>query len=304
MLSKPSKSRLHKKLQILDKRMELTKEQVTLLNRLQSGYEGELQFYNLIKKFIPDDALVIFDILLNFNDTEFQIDCLIIFQYEIYLFEVKNYEGDFLFADNNWYLSSKEKVNNPLHQLNRTELLFSQFLKQNKASLKVNSHLVFINPMYMLYQAPVNLPIVFPAQLQRFLTKLRHVPSELNSYHDKILDLITTRHKTTSSYESPVDYNLGMLKKGIFCRYCNGSMEIFNSVKVQCNHCGDFDLIEKVIVRSAKEFEFLFPEKKITISRMHKWLNFKISKYIIRKVLQKNATVFGTNRNTFYKLNS
>jgi hypothetical protein len=92
----------------LNVRMKLeTKEENYYLN-LEKGYEGEQKFDKWTENF-SDNCLVLNDLLLEYNNTIFQIDSLIIPSNTIYLFEVKNYEGDFFIEADRWYSLSKQK---------------------------------------------------------------------------------------------------------------------------------------------------------------------------------------------------
>ncbi|MEH7418934.1 nuclease-related domain-containing protein [Neobacillus drentensis] len=70
------------------------------------------------------------DLLLESNDSKFQIDSLMIRQEPLLLFEVKNYKGDFNYENGRFYsLASNKEIKNPLLQLERCESLLRQLLQ-------------------------------------------------------------------------------------------------------------------------------------------------------------------------------
>ncbi len=69
---------------------------------LKQGYEGESEFDQRIIPLL-DGRLVINDLLLEHHNTLFQIDSLMMSTKSIYLFEVKNYCGDFYVDGERWY---------------------------------------------------------------------------------------------------------------------------------------------------------------------------------------------------------
>ena len=71
----------------------ISRENQNYIN-LEKGYEGERNFEVLLEHHLSE-GLILNDLLLEKNNTLFQIDSLLISQNSIYLFEVKNYEGDF-----------------------------------------------------------------------------------------------------------------------------------------------------------------------------------------------------------------
>ncbi|QKE72516.1 NERD domain-containing protein [Arthrobacter citreus] len=61
------------------------------------------------------------DLSFECNKSEFQIDSIGITGESIYLFEVKNYTGDYFIEEDRWYTKPKSELKNPYEQLKRTE---------------------------------------------------------------------------------------------------------------------------------------------------------------------------------------
>lgn len=82
-------------LRCLDPRMHLSAKEKLYLDNLEKGYEGELIFEKEWLEPLLGECFILNDCLFEVNNTYFQIDTLLILQKMIYLFDVKNYEGDF-----------------------------------------------------------------------------------------------------------------------------------------------------------------------------------------------------------------
>lgn len=108
---------------LLNSRKILLNEEATHLARLEKGYEGELLFDERVER-LSKEWLVLNDMLFESNNTEFQIDSVIIAQKPILLFEIKNYEGDYYIVDDDWYYINGTQIQNPVSQLERKEVLF------------------------------------------------------------------------------------------------------------------------------------------------------------------------------------
>src|SRR5699024_10524608 len=80
--------------QCLQGRKTFSKTEEHQYYKLLKGYEGEKHFSNLLKEQLHQDHLQINDLLLNNHGTVFQLDTLLIFNQTVYLFEVKNYQGE------------------------------------------------------------------------------------------------------------------------------------------------------------------------------------------------------------------
>ncbi|MFK4998085.1 nuclease-related domain-containing protein [Bacillus sp. N9] len=79
-------------LKFLNNRMDLSDDFKRYYFNLQKGYDGERMFDSLTES-LQSECLILNDLLLEINNTVFQIDTLIIFPETIYIFDVKNYEG-------------------------------------------------------------------------------------------------------------------------------------------------------------------------------------------------------------------
>jgi Nuclease-related domain len=111
-----------KLLRFLNSRMNLAAKEKQYFFNLEKGYEGERKLAALLEH-LSIDLIILNDLLLEHNNSIFQIDTLLISQNTIYLFEVKNYEGDFYIDAEIWYKKSGNEIKNPLLQLKRSESL-------------------------------------------------------------------------------------------------------------------------------------------------------------------------------------
>lgn len=100
-------------LKSLAARMSLSIKDEQLYFALKKGYEGERLFDSWTEK-LQCECLILNDLLLKQNNTLLQIDSLIIMSDTIYLFEVKNYEGDYYYELDKLYKLPKSEINNPL----------------------------------------------------------------------------------------------------------------------------------------------------------------------------------------------
>ncbi|MET3697195.1 nuclease-like protein [Bacillus oleivorans] len=173
-------------LRVLNSRMSLTENERQHYFNLKKGYEGEVMFDFLTEK-LQCDCLILNDLLLQQNNTTFQIDSLIITSETIYVFEVKNFEGDYYYESDRLYRNPNSEITNPLTQLTRSESLLRQLLKSLGFNITIKASVVFINPEFTLYQAPLNKPFIFPTQINRFLNKLNLIPSKLIKKQHMIL---------------------------------------------------------------------------------------------------------------------
>ncbi|WP_100012462.1 nuclease-related domain-containing protein [Lentibacillus sediminis] len=286
--------------EILDTRTTLpSKEKQQYLN-LKKGYEGECIFDFLLEK-LQYDCLLLNDLLLTVKGTTFQIDSVLITAEMIYLFEVKNYEGDFYYEGDTFFKKPRQEWTDPLIQLSRSESLLRQLLHQLGFVFPINANVVFINKEFTLYQAPLDQPIIFPTQLKRYLNKLNSTSSKLTRKHKLLADKLVALHIQNSPYTKLPSYDYDQLHKGITCANC-GSFEVHvKSRNCVCEKCGQGELVADAVMRSVGEFRVLFPERKVTTSGVHEWCGIVESRKRINRILEHYFKKVGQNRWIYFE---
>lgn len=289
-----------KKLGILNKRMELPEQEKLNYLALKKGYEGEVLFDSFTEK-LKLDCLILNNLLLKVNNTLFQIDTLIITQNTIYFFEVKNFEGDFIYEKDRLYTISNSEIKDPLLQLKRSQSLLRQLLQKLGYSFPIDSWVVFINPEFSLYQASPNDPIILPTQLERFLKKLDNIPSKLDQTHKKLAEQLLSLNIKDSPYSRSITYEYPQLKKIIICMVCGSYLSSRKGKKCICENCHHEEEFKSAVLRSVEEFRILFPEQKITTPIIHEWCGGIVSAKTISRILKSNLRVIGTRHFTYYE---
>lgn len=284
----------------LDTRMNLLPEDKQNYLNLKKGYEGEVMFDSLTDK-LEGDCYILNDLRLKFNNGVFQIDTLIIFQKIIQAFEVKNFEGDFFYEDGKLYIKNKTEIKDPLLQLRRSESLLRQLFQRLGFSILIEGSVVFINPEFTLYQAPLDAPIIFPTQLKRYMKTLNTTPSKLNGMHEKLADKLVSLHTEESPYETLPAYEYPKMKKGFTCKMCHSFMIIVAGNKCVCGQCNHAEDVETAVLRHVREFKLLFPDRKVTTNEIFEWCGVIDSKKRISRILGKNYKVMGVHQWTYYE---
>ncbi|WP_421378330.1 nuclease-related domain-containing protein [Bacillus salacetis] len=285
----------------LNNRMRLSKRDKHHYLNLEKGYEGEVQFDGMAEKRL-EDKFVLNDLLLEVHHSYSQIDTLSISNGVIHLLNIKNYEGDYYFdGDKLLKVSHEKEYKNPLLQLQRSATIMRQILQDLQEDYTVKPFVVFVNPQFTLYQAPLNQPIIYPTQLNRFLTTLDNTPSSLSDKNRNLANKLVAMHKTKNPFTQLPGYEYAKLRKGIYCKSCRSySLSTMNN-KFICGKCREEEKFEKAILRTTKEFRLLFPGKKITAKIIQEWCNVDLSRRTFSRVLKRNFTTLGSTKDVFYE---
>lgn len=182
-------------LELLNKRMELTSKEKQYYFSRKKGYEGEKMFDTSTEK-LQCDCLILNDLLFEVSNTTFQIDSLIMMSENIYFYEVKNYEGNYYYQSEKLFKIPKREVVNPLNQVSRCESLLRQLLLSLGYNPRIDASVVFINPEFTLYQAPMDKPIILPTQVKSYIETLNTITSKLTIRHKKLADQLVALHQT------------------------------------------------------------------------------------------------------------
>lgn len=286
-------------LRILDKRMNLTAEDHQNYKNKEKGFEGEVQFDLLTEK-LQSDCLILNDLLFEVNNSKFQIDTTIIFQEIIYPFEVKNYEGDFIFKPDCLEKISGKNYKNPLDQLKRSKFLLRQLLHNLGYNIPIEGSVVFVNPEFTLYQAPPYEPFILTTQLNKLVKKLEMLPAKLTNRHKKLADKLVSLHQIEPPYTRLPLYDYNQLRKGITCGACNSFSLFVSGNNFVCIQCGHQEEIESAVLRNVEEINLLFPEMRVTTNCVYDWCGEVVSKKKINRILTKKFKRMGQGRFSFY----
>lgn len=276
----------------LNARMELAAADEKLYNHLEIGFDGELIFDGWLKQ--AGEGLILNDLLFVTSNSHYQKDSLYIAPQKIYLFEVKNLSGDHFIEKEEWIsCTTKSEIKNPILQLKRCESLLRRQLQVLKCSLPVEAYVVFVNPEFHLYHAPLHSPLIFPSQWNRFSQRLKNVRIS-NGFHSKLAEKLLSLHVEKSPYERRPEFRYEDLLKGVVCGGCGRlGMEVFNKTKLVCRNCKRSERFKNGILRSVEEFRLLFPDRRVTTSQMYEWCGRIKDKRAFQRVLSENLDRIG-----------
>lgn len=114
----------------------------------------------------------------------------------------------------------KKEITIPLIQVERNESLFGRFLRDLGMNFAIEYYLVFINPEFTLYNAPIDKRIILPTQLNRFMKKLHMKNPRTQERHLNFAKQLVSEHVTDPPpfMELP-KYCYEGLEKGVFCAW-------------------------------------------------------------------------------------
>ena len=286
--------------EMLDSLWALSKDNQNYLSNLRKGYEGEIYVDSLFNQ-LNCPHIYLPDRLLKTNRKTFQLDSILITGKGVYLYEIKNYKGEYIFEDHaiKHYVTGKT-IFKPSTQLETAETYFKIFLEEYRFNFPVYTNVLFINPEFTLYQMSPRQNIVMPSMMNKHLKELNKIKTPLNASHKRLGQVLNERHITENVYADIPEYTYESLPKGPTCLKCQSFKMKIVERSTLCEECGFKEKNTCVILRKIKEFKILFPKEKINTQTIFDWGGKIYLKQTIRKVLIKNYQEMGCGRGTYY----
>lgn len=283
----------------LKERRVLSFEEKRYYLSVKKGYEGEVKLDTYTVK-LPCGCIVLNDLQLKHNQTDFQIDAVVIKGNVLHLIEVKNYSGTYDYRDDVLYAGPNFEIANPLFQIRKSQPLLQQLVRKLGYPFTVKAYVVFINPEFELFQLPRDLPFVFARQLPRFLQELGNDASAPTKAGQELAERLSRLHIEEYRPNNLPDYLYSDLKKGILCPECFSFAQTHTRKNRICTNCGQTESVQGAIHRSAEEFRILFPGQQLTVEKVHEWCGGCYEKQRMRRTLKRYYQMHYHRNGTYY----
>ncbi len=280
-------------------RVKFSRKEEMYYHNLRLGFEGELRLEQALRIGLADTFYILSDMRFEIGTTSFQLDSLILTGVEVIMLDAKNFPGDYKFSDNRWFKLPNKEINNPLLQLKRNETLMRQLLEKINRNLAVESYNIFTHREFTLYQAPINKQLIFPTQIQRFISTLNEKPPA-NSSHLKLAHQLISSDIGPYPHPQIPNFQYNQIKKGLRCLECGGLPMKIEGRKAVCLQCHGNEHIHEAILRNIHEFRLLFPDEKLTTNLVYDWCGEVYSKKSIQRLLENHFSKIGSKQWTYY----
>lgn len=299
ILKERTKSVTYLVMETLNYRMNLAATEKAKFENQVKGFDGEKQFdFHMSES--HQSGIVLNDLVLDYRDTVFQIDALLITNDSVYLYEVKNYTGSYYYKEDSFFTESEYKILNPLRQVDRSATYLHNVMLRLGYRLPIYPIIVFINPDFTLYSSIPNKLFLFSNQLPKHLNSLASQNFLIKPDHMELAHQLKELHDENYRPDNLPIYRLEQLKKVILCPICFSTSHTDTRQNHFCTVCGHKETITTAIERSIKEFKLLFPDHLITTSQMYDWCGERYSKERIRIILKTNYQSHLSRHMTYY----
>lgn len=284
-------------LRALKRRLLLSRELELYLENLDRGYGGESRFAVEVLGGLTCAHVLLRDLRLPMDNNYFQMDAVLLSGKQVIVFEVKNWSGMFEYRDGQFVSGRSAKpYKNPTEQLGRCVTNMQYLLRTWGYDFEVVGRVVFINPSFYLYHAPVEQPFLFAPELSDWVKGLNRFEGWVSDSHRELAALLVSRNSPAKvDFEILPEFSFRDLKKGIDCRGCGSFSTELTGRRICCLDCHEVEQAKETIVRMAEELARLFPKTKITSRLVGEYCG---GRFAIRRIHKNLAAKFEMEGNT------
>ncbi|WP_158554306.1 nuclease-related domain-containing protein [Macrococcoides goetzii] len=249
--------------------------------RVQHGFLGELKFFNLFK--IAQGHLELFNININVDGYQFEVDRLIITGEAIYAFDVKHYSAPCV-DESEYWRNKYSSFKSPMSQFTIMKDGLKVYVHYHQLTHRLVCKLVFISEHFYIDRKTDEI-LYFKdiAPLFRAMKQERVVSAFEFTIQKHLMGL----HRPINYYNLRPEFNMDTLRKGIICERCAMQIDFGQSSKrlVCCEACGNAKTKEKWIRQTLTELALLL-NRPFSAKEAYKWTG-RSNRHITKRVLDK-----------------
>lgn len=291
-------------LEALRQRSRLTPEEEQEYRRPLKGYEGEVEFDRFCDIFLNEKIPFLNDVDLCVNQSDTQIDKMILQGGLLCLVDIKNWQGNYRFENNNWSINGKIISGNICEQLNRSVGITQQGFNQAGISVKVIGVLAFIHSNAQIELVdPISTTVLMYNEIPKWLKSLR--PQAYDLRWENVI-----RHFQVSAYRQCRTTSLerfNSLAKGIVCPHC-GCLKAKKQErqKLICPSCGYVETKKVAFKRTICECGLIMHHQPLIKKMITQFIGEGYSQRYVTHILQESFelipnTKFYQNKGVSYE---
>lgn len=292
-------------LRILDWRGN--KEEGSLLKNLEKGDSGERIVLEYLRTYGQDHWVIIRNHWMKFSGG-YESDILVLTGHGNYVFEVKTFDGDFVYKDGDCFLDGELMQNNALSQAKKAFGNFKKICSWLPNSAKVFGALIFAGEHcnVQLQSKVTNIEVVSYSNLKQYILKMSRKDAEHFEEVDykPLLERLNSYKIENPYLPEPIQQEkMKKLKKGIHCDRCKSFHVVISKLYVSCS-CGYRETREQATLRTICEYGALNYDKNLHIRPLLEFFNGKTSHYYLYTILKKHFTLVKRGKSSYYLNNT
>lgn len=281
-----------------------TKSDTQDYKRLQLGDQGEAKFLEYLRSESLEHWVVLTNLWLD-DGRSFECDVVLITNHCVYVFEVKNYKGHFIYEDARCTIGQLKMDYDVIQQARKSYLKLQKICQEFAPTLPVKGAIVFIGEKNKVsIQSPISdIEVLQLTDLYEYIQQIIYEEQAGNYRLVNASQLI--QHLEKYEIRDPFlpkplsKGDLASARKGIYCSHCqNYALRIEKHYTV-CP-CGLQESREEALVRTTCEYGVLTLGQNFTTGEIVEFIDHQASRGYVRKILNKHFGYTPNNRFSYH----
>lgn len=270
---------------------------------LKLGSAGEAKFLSFLQAEGAEHWIGLTNLWLH-DGRSFECDFVLITSYCVYVFEIKNYTGHFIYEDARCMIGQLKMDYDVIQQARKSYLKLQKICQEFMPTLPVKGAIVFIGEKNKVsIKSPISdIEVLQLTDLYEYIQQIKQ--EERRRHHHPIQTEQLLAHLEQYEIRDPFlpqpfsKAELATARKGIYCSHCQNYELQIKKHYVICS-CGMHEPREEAIVRSACEYGALTFGRNFSTGDIVDFIDHQASHVYVKKVLNKHF-VYTSNRRFSY----
>lgn len=283
-------------------------EKKTLFKSLEAGNYGEQKVMKYIQEYAPSHWTVLQNVWLRDFD-RFECDLILLTSNQIYILEVKNYQGTLLYDNGQCFYNSHETSLNPFEQIRTNLINVKRMCSRVSTSIDVQAAIIFAGDDHeVIMKTPLeNIRVLTSNGIRNFILDIvQQEKRGLNKRfdHERLLRLFQSYEIDNPYQPVPLsEAEMKHIRPGIYCANCQSFNVQITKFKVICS-CGLHESREEAIVRTICDYGVLTYGRTLKRKDLMAFFNGHVSHSYLISVCHKHFTVVNNGSYTCYVNNN
>lgn len=283
----------------LKRRVSLSGIDARNLSAQEKGYAGECTYDRIFDEVGHESVLVFRDIYLGIEGRAAQYDSLIVSDDGIVVNEIKNYSGNYRYDKGTWYIGKSPVSDDALSQLRRAVGKLVKLRYQVLGKFNISGKVIFPNIEFRLQSNDDELwdNVVMRSGLRSYLSQFQNMHAGRAA--EDIAELIRNHIVPNTYFDKCADFDA--VRKGLYCSECGGFELENRHFYMTCSDCGKTEKKETHVLRAIGDFKSLFFNENLTKQRFMEFIDYKVSRRTVFRLLNKYCTQITKGKWTYYE---
>lgn len=279
-------------------------EQKKLLKSLVAGDYGEQKVMKYIHEYAPSHWTVLQNVWLRDFD-RFECDLILLTSNQVYVLEVKNYQGRLLYENGRCFYNSIETSLNPFEQIRTNHINLKQMCTRLSSSIDVQAAVIFAGDDHeVMMKTPLeNIRVVSSNGIRNFILDIVQQEKRVQNEsidHERLFQLFKSCEIKNPYQPAPLsESEMKHIRPGIYCASCYRFNVHITKFKVICP-CGLHESREESILRTICDYGVLTYGRPLVRKKLMGFFNGIVSHTYLISICHKYFTVINKGSYTCY----